>query len=185
MMPFPRKMKTNVSVILLTALALLTSTSFFKEGSFLLVAASPANQSNGNVATPPGPHKSSNVRPSLKAAPQPNPHVPTPSHQGTVHYSVGVWAARAVTKCPPASPQCPANAPSPPGCCPSDSKEQQQLKANGKAEFLKNYESSIDAGKHAPADHISISVEGRRFDDSQAAHTQSFKSSRKLIGSSF
>lgn len=177
-------MKTNVSIILLTALALLMSTSFFKEGPFFLVAASPANQSNGNVPTPPGPHKRSSVRSSLKAAPQPNPHVPTPSHQRTIHSSVGVWAARAVSKCPPALPQCPPNAPSP-RCCPSDSNEQQQLKVNGKAEFLRNYESSIDAGKHAPADHISIAVEGRRFDESQAAHTQSFKSSRKLIASSF
>lgn len=185
MMPFPRKMKTNVSVILLTALALLMSTSFFKEGPFFLVAASPANQPNGNVPTPPRPHKSSNVPSALKAAPQPNPHVPTPPHQRNVHSSVGLWAARAVPGCPPASPQCPRNAPSRPGCCPSDSKEQQQLKVNGKAEFLRNYESSIDAGKHAPADHISIAVEGRRFDDSQAVHTQSFKSSRKLIGSSF
>jgi len=160
-MPFPRKMKTNIFVILLTALALLMSTSFFKEGLFFLVAASPTNQSNGNVPTP-GPHKGSNVRSSLKAAPQPNHHVPTPSHQRK---------CTAVRKCPPAKPRCPPNAPSP-GCCPWDLKEQQQLKVNGKAEFLRNYEGSNDAGKHAPADHSSISVEGRRFDGSEAAHTQ-------------
>ena len=59
------------------------------------------------------------------------------------------------------------------------------MKVNGKAEFLRNYESSIDVGKHVPADHISIAVEGRRFDDSQVADTQSFKSNSKLIGSSF
>ena len=62
-------------------------------------------------------HKSSNVRSSLKATPQPNPHVPTPSHQRNVHSSVGVWAARAVPECPPASPHCTPNAPST-GCCP-------------------------------------------------------------------
>jgi len=38
------------------------------------------------------------------------------------------------------------------------------VKANGKAEFLSNYESFVDAGKHTPADHISIVVEGGWFD---------------------
>ena len=61
--------------------------------------------------------------------------------------------------------------------------EEQQVKANGKGELMRNYESSIDAGKHASAHHINMAVEGDRFRDSVTAHTQSFKCTRKLIGS--
>ena len=172
-------MKTNVSVIVLTVVALLMSTLLFKEGPFLLVAASPAPQSNGNVPTPPQPNKSSNV----PTPPGPNPHVPTPSHQRNVHSSDGAWAGRRLDVCKPGLPQCGGKAPSPPeSCCPSPSKEQQHVKVNGKAALLRNYDSSIVSGKHAPADHINIAVEGGRFDDSPAAHTQSFKFTRKLIG---
>jgi hypothetical protein len=291
MMPYPRKMKTNVSVILLTAVALLMSTLLLKEGPFLRVAASPAPQPDGNARSniqsslkaaaaggwqsfggdgrnpllvlaarqpnphlptpshkrnihssvgawaaglsvcrpaspqcprnapsPPGcctanskvisngkaelvrnyessidarkhasadqvniavegePHKSSNVHNTL---PQPNPHLPTPSHQRNVHSSVEA----SLSMCPPAAPQCPGNAPSPPGCCKAKSEEEQQVKANGKGELMRSYESSIDAGKHASAHHINMAVEGDRFRDSVTAHTQSFKCTRKLIGS--
>jgi len=57
------------------------------------------------------------------------------------------------------------------------------VKANGKGELMRNYESSIDAGKHASAHHINMAVEGGRFRDSVASHTQSFRCTRKLMGS--
>ena len=144
MMPFLRKMKTNVSVILLTAVALLMSTLLLKDGRFLRVAASPAHQPDGNAR--------SNIQSSLKAAAagglqsfggdghnpllvlatrQPNPHLRTPSHKPDVHSSVGAWAA-GLSVCRPASPQCPRNAPTPPpGCCTANSK----VMSNGKAEL--------------------------------------------------
>ena len=164
-MPFPRKMKTDVSVILLTAVALLMSTLFVKEGPFLRAAASPAPQPDGNAC--------SNVQSSLRAATaagwqsfagdpllvlaarQPNPHLPSPSYKRNVHSSVGAWAA-GLSVCRPASPQCPRNAPTPPGCCTANSK----VMSNRKAELVRSYESSIDARKHASAHQVNIAVEG-------------------------
>ena len=57
------------------------------------------------------------------------------------------------------------------------------MKANGKGELMRNYEISIDVGNHASAHHINMAVEGGRFRDSVASHTQSFRCTRKLMGS--
>ena len=56
------------------------------------------------------------------------------------------------SKCPPASPQCPPNAPTP-RCFRAKSKE-----ANGKVELLGNYGISNDVRKHASAHHINNKV---------------------------
>ena len=100
----------------------------------LLVLASP--QPNPNVPTPHNPLL-------LLASPQPNPHVPTPPKQRPVQSSAAVRHAR----CSP-RPSCEPNVPTP-GCCSPKSKKEQQVKLNGKAEIIRNYQNSINAGKHA------------------------------------
>jgi hypothetical protein len=54
-----------------------------------------------NIAVEGRPHKSSNVHNALlvAAAAQPNPHLPTPSHQRNVHSSVEA----SLSMCPPAA----------------------------------------------------------------------------------
>ena len=112
----------------------------------LLVLASP--QSNTNVPTLASPQPNPNVptphKPLLVlASPQPNPNVPTPPKQRPVQSSAAVRHAG----CSP-RPSCESNVPTP-GCCSPKSKKEQQVKLNGKAEIIRNYQNSINAGKHA------------------------------------
>ena len=112
----------------------------------LLVLASP--QPNTNVPTPASPQPNPNVPTPhnpllLLASPQPNPNVPTPPKQRPVQSSAAVRHAR----CSP-RPSCEPNVPTP-GCCNPKSKKEQQVKLNGKAEIIRNYQNSINAGKHA------------------------------------
>jgi hypothetical protein len=104
----------------------------------LLLLASP--QPNPHVPTPP---KQRPVQSLLLASPQPNPHVPTPPKQRPVQSSAAVRHAG----CSP-RPSCEPNVPTP-GCCSRKSKKEQQVKFNGKAEIIRNYHNSINAGKHA------------------------------------
>jgi hypothetical protein len=138
------KMKTNVSVLVVAALTLLM---------FMEVSATCRQR---QMIT----DKSSNVHSSVEAAAavgglalyqslpggQPSRHVPQPppEHKSTnVHYS---FEEAAGLHCNPNVPTCP---PSPP------TKREQQLKVNGKSELMRNYETSINAGKHASA-HLMI-----------------------------
>lgn len=148
-LPLPMKMKTNVSVLVVAALTLLM---------FMEVSATCRQR---QMIT----DKSSNVHSSVEAAAavgglslwqslpsgQPNQNVPQPppEHKSrNVHYSF----EEAATKGPP-GPHCNPNVPT---CPPSrPTKREQQLKVNGKSELMRNYETSINAGKHASA-HLMI-----------------------------
>jgi hypothetical protein len=138
------KMKTNVSVLVVAALTLLM---------FMEVSAT-CRQRQMII------DKSSNVHSSVEAAAavgglalyqslpggQDNQHVPQPppEHKSTnVHYSF----EEAATHCNPHVPTCPPTK--------REQQQQQQLKVNGKSELMRNYETSIDAGKHASA-HLMI-----------------------------
>jgi hypothetical protein len=140
------KMKTNVSVLVVAALTLLM---------FMEVSATCRQR---QMIT----DKSSNVHSSLEAAAavggltlyqslpggQHNQHVPQPppEHKSTkVHYSFEEVAG----------PHCNPNVPTCPPSRPTKREQQQQLKVNGKSELMRNYETSINARKHASA-HLMI-----------------------------
>ena len=146
-------MKTNVSVVVVAALTQLLGTMlFFEEVSAaysqrqMIIdrrGASALEQSlplGGALTDPPGSN--------------PNPHVPTPSHQHNVHSTVEASAAilPVLATCPPAS-RCSPSVPTP-GCCSLQSKEEQQVKVNGKGELMRNYRTSITTAKHALAEHM-------------------------------
>lgn len=146
MIPLLIKMKATVSTLVVAALALLMTTLLFKESPLVVVAASPGPQPHQNVPTPPGLSLSKNVRSSVKAvasggwkslrddghnpmlilaAPQPNRHVPTPSHKFNLHSPIEESAAgRYATRTP--SPHCNVHVPTP-GCHLQKSRKEQQL----------------------------------------------------------
>ena len=121
MMSFPKKMLNDASPILV---ALLMWTLSFKAGPLLVFAA--GTQPTQHVPTPPGHHHN----PLLVLA-----DLPIPSHHRNVHYTIEASAAVELSTCPPVAPQCPKHAPTP-GCCTAKSKEEEQVKANGKAQLL-------------------------------------------------
>jgi hypothetical protein len=146
-MPLPMKMKTNVSLLVL-ALTLVMTTVLFKE----VFATSRQRQ----MIT----EKGINVQSSVEAAAaarglalwqsvqngQPNRDVakPRPQHKSnSVHSSFEEVAAGS---------QCNKHVPTP--CPPTpQAKKEQQVKGNGKAELMTNYQTSINAGKHASTYH--------------------------------
>lgn len=163
--------ETPVSALAVAAIALLMTTLLFNETPVLVVTASPAPQHHQNVPTPPGLRLSSNVPSSIKttatgrwkslggdgpsrldrspvhviAAPQPNCHVPTPSHPFYFHSSVQKSAAGQLATCTP-SPQCNGHVPTP-ECCNQESKEEQQVVVNRKAGLMRDYYTSMNTAK--------------------------------------
>ena len=81
-----------------------------------------------------------------------NPSLVLADPKPSFHLPLGASAAAERSKCPPAAPQCPPNAPTP-RCCRAKSKE-----ANGKAELLGNYGISNDLRKHASGHHSNNKV---------------------------
>jgi len=156
-------MKTNVSVVVVVALTqLLGMMLFFEEVSAGCSQRQMIIDRRGGSALEQslprgGPHNSLHVSTppsSLKGGWQtlgthPDPYVPTPPQQHTVHSTV---EASAASKCPPSS-KCNGHVPTP-GCpCSPQSKEEQQAKVNGE-EFMRNYRTSITTGKYSSTDHI-------------------------------
>ena len=141
-MPMPMKMKTNVS-LLVVALTLLMTTFLFNE---VFATSRQMIREKGII-----------VQSSVEAAAaarglsqsvrngQPNRDVPKPRPQ---HKSSSVDSSFEEVA---AGSQCNNHVPT---CPPSrQAKKEQQVKGNGKAELMTNYQTSINAGKHASAYH--------------------------------